>query len=109
MDSHVSLLLAAGLVAAASIPLIMRIVPPNAIYGFKTRRTMADESLWFRANFFAGWALLTASIISAILLAAIPGQDLPRLLSVLFLAGPMLAAVLASFVYLWSIDGAARS
>lgn len=104
MDSHVGLLVASAVVAATSIPLIMRIVPPNRLYGFKTPRTLADESLWYRANFFAGWALFAASLASAILLAAIPPRAVPHLASVGLLVGPLLVAVLASFLYLRSID-----
>jgi uncharacterized membrane protein len=104
MDSHLGLLVASALVAATSIPLMMGIVPPNRVYGFKTPRTLADKSLWYKANSFAGWALFAAALVSAILLAAIPPPAVPKLASVGMFVGPILAAVLASFLYLRAID-----
>jgi uncharacterized membrane protein len=104
MDSHTGLLVGSAVVALASIPLIMRIVPPNRLYGFRTPRTLADESLWYKANFFAGWALFAAALASAILLAAIPPRAMPQLASVALFAGPLLGALLASFLYLRAID-----
>jgi uncharacterized membrane protein len=104
MDAHVGLLVASAVVALTSIPLIMGIVPPNRVYGFRTPRTLADESLWYRANFFAGWALFAAALVSAILLAAIPPRALPHLASVALFVGPLLAALLASLLYLRAID-----
>jgi uncharacterized membrane protein len=105
MGSHIGLLVACGIVAATSIPLIMRIVPPNGMYGFRTSRTMADESLWYRANFFGGWALFAAALVSAMLLAAIHPQALPHpLASVALFAGPLVAAMVASLLYLRAID-----
>ena len=108
MDSNVGLLVASAVVAATSLPLIMGVVPPNQVYGFRTARTLADERLWYRANFFCGWALFAAALVSAVLLAAIPSRELPHLVSVGFFVGPLLAALVASFLYLRAIDAPGR-
>jgi uncharacterized membrane protein len=49
------------------IPLMMRRVPPNQLYGCRTRRTLEDPDLWYRANELLGQHL----VIGGILLAAV--------------------------------------
>jgi hypothetical protein len=58
--------------AIISVPLILRVVPPNGIYGFRTATTQSSRELWYPANAFAGWALLTAASLSATLLIVRP-------------------------------------
>src|SRR5207237_10395712 len=72
MSGQIPLLLACAVTALVSIPLILRRVPPNSLYGFRTPRTLADRNLWFRVNHFAGWALLIASMGSAALILLLP-------------------------------------
>lgn len=48
-----------------SIPLIQRRVPPNAIYGVRTTKTLSNKKLWYDANHFFGKDLLTAGLIIA--------------------------------------------
>ena len=55
-----------------SIPLILRAVPPNRWYGFRTTRTLSNEALWFRANHFAGCAFLIAAGTTAVVLVLAP-------------------------------------
>jgi uncharacterized membrane protein len=88
-------------IAAVSIPLILRIVPPNRLYGFRTAQTLADRDLWFRANHFAGWALLIAAVTSAALLSLVPesARSIPAYELAAFVV-PLIIAVVASFVYL---------
>jgi uncharacterized BrkB/YihY/UPF0761 family membrane protein len=44
-----------GLVMAAlSVPLILRKVPMNRAYGIRTRKAFASESNWFAINAFGG-------------------------------------------------------
>lgn len=50
------------LFAALSMPLIGRKVKPNPWYGFRTRRTLSDERIWYDANEYAGRMLLLAGI-----------------------------------------------
>jgi uncharacterized membrane protein len=51
--------------AALSIPLILRKVPPNPVYGYRTRATLNDEALWYEVNAYFGVRFLVASLVSA--------------------------------------------
>ena len=98
------LLLGPAIVALASIPLIMGIVPRNRLYGFRTRRTLADDTTWFAANRFAGWAIFFGALVSAVLIMVIAPEIVARPgYRALLLAGPILLAVAASFLYLRNI------
>jgi uncharacterized membrane protein len=46
-----------------SIPLVVGIIPKNRVYGFRTRRTLADDATWLRVNRFAGAAIMIASVL----------------------------------------------
>lgn len=47
-------------------------VPPNRVYGVRTRRTLADAGRWYAVNRVGGWCLLAVSLgylaMSAVLL-----------------------------------------
>ena len=61
-----------------SIPLILQKVRPNCYYGVRTRRTMTNDAVWYKANKFFGTGLLISGFFSlAILLTAsfIPGLN----------------------------------
>jgi len=47
----------------SSIPMALGMVPRNRLYGFRTKRTLADEPTWFRVNRFAGVATMIACIL----------------------------------------------
>lgn len=38
------------LLALLALPLLLRKVPPNRLYGYRTRATLGDEALWYAAN-----------------------------------------------------------
>jgi len=82
-----------------SIPLILRVVPPNGVYGFRTASTQSNSAIWYPANAFLGWALLVAAGISAIVLLILPATVKRWLLWAAFLV-PVFGAIVASFVYL---------
>ncbi len=82
-----------------SVPLILKAVPPNGVYGFRVAATLSGPALWYPANAFMGWALLVAAVISAVLLATLPATVKRWLLLATFLV-PVLGAIAASFVYL---------
>lgn len=106
MNAITFLLVGAAVVAAASIPLILKAVPPNRIYGFRTRKTLSNEALWYRANAFAGWALLIAAIASGTLLILVRGSALAgAAYGVTAFALPVVIAVVACFIYLRRITG----
>jgi uncharacterized membrane protein len=49
---------------AISIPLILRKIPPNVLYGFRTKKTLSDSRIWYEANAIGGKYLVVASIVT---------------------------------------------
>jgi uncharacterized membrane protein len=89
-----------AIIAVASIPLMLSVVPPNSFYGFRTQQTLANRELWFRANRFAGCALFIASVTSAVIFAAHPEYASGRsAIGLIVFLVPLVAAVVASFAY----------
>ena len=62
----VVLLLLCALTAIAGVPLILKLVPPNEIYGLHTEKTLSRSDIWFEVNRIAGWALVAAAAITAL-------------------------------------------
>ena len=108
--SAFSLFVPCGVIAVASVPLMLKLVPPNSVYGFRTQQTLASPSVWFRANCFAGFALFIASGITAATFALRPeyasGRNLAGLAVLLV---PLVIALGASFAYVRSISRGARN
>lgn len=64
------------LLSGLSIPLILKKIPPNLIYGFRVPRTLKNQGLWYAANHFAGKRLLASGLLTtaaALGLYFIPG------------------------------------
>jgi len=97
------------IVAGFSIPLILRKIPPNGLYGFRMRPTQNDPQLWYKVNEFAGRRLLVLGLgtaLSAIILYYPSGHNLERYaLSCLglFLA-LFLWVMITTFLYLRSFQ-----
>ena len=91
MSENLSFLIACAIIAAISIPLILRAVPPNPWYGFRTKATLADRELWYRANYFAGWAFLAAALVSAALFIGVAIAPAYRALALVVPVGLALA------------------
>lgn len=62
MLGTVALLLLSAVVALAGIPLIVKLVPPNEIYGVRTQRTLSRRDFWYEVNRFAGYAMLAVAV-----------------------------------------------
>jgi len=58
----------AALFAVLAIPLMLRMVPRNIVYGYRTHATLTDDAIWYAANAHFGRGLLIASIISIVAL-----------------------------------------
>ena len=56
-------MLAGFLFIAISLPLIYQKVPPNRLYGFRVRKTLANPRIWYAANRIAGIDLLLTGIV----------------------------------------------
>jgi len=52
------------LMAILAVPLMLRKVPRNRVYGYRTKATLRDDDLWYEANAFFGRGLFLASIFT---------------------------------------------
>jgi hypothetical protein len=106
MTTILYLYLFAGLLLIGlSIPLILKKIKPNALYGFRVQQTLDDPQTWYAVNAYSGKWLLAAGI--ATLMAAvgfylIPGISLDAYaLACLGVVGTLLVLGLArSFQFL---------
>lgn len=96
----ISLLVACVIVAAAAVPLMLRLIPPNPMYGLRTERTVTQSAAWFDVNAYAGRALLVAVAVAALLIMFYQGTWLRSgwaQLAVFTLA--IAGAIVATLVY----------
>lgn len=90
-----------ALLAALSVPMMLRRVAPNWLYGFRTARTLSSPEVWYPANAFAGRALLIAAIASLASTWLVPAAAYATVwVPLLICVGPLMLAVIASFLYL---------
>ncbi|MEA2413760.1 MAG: hypothetical protein QOI58_417 [Thermoanaerobaculia bacterium] len=84
-----------------SIPLALGIIPRNRLYGFRTKRTLADDAVWYPVNRFAGFAIMIASAIYGLVATAHPyDRDFSVwLLHLAAFAGPLALAIIGSGWY----------
>jgi uncharacterized membrane protein len=62
----------AVLLFIVSIPLVLGVIPRNRLYGFRTKRTLADDATWFRVNRFVGFSIMIGSAIYGMVALARP-------------------------------------
>jgi uncharacterized membrane protein len=68
VSTSTSLLIAASVaIAALGAPLALKLVPPNRLYGFRTSQALVNRELWFRVNRVAGWSMIAAGGMSAVI------------------------------------------
>src|SRR4051794_10968931 len=60
--SRSRLLASCVVIVAICIPLILKMVPPNWVYGFRTTVTLSRIDIWYSANAFMGSALVAGSV-----------------------------------------------
>ena len=97
--SAVSLIL-----VAVAVPLALRMVPRNGVYGFRTRATMSNSDLWFSGNAYFGRCLIVTTTCGWLLaVAAYVFRPLPAEAvvpaSVLFMVLPGLVSTLVTLRY----------
>ncbi len=93
------------LLSAISVPLILRRIGPNPVYGFRVKQTLEDPEVWYDVNAYAGKGLFLdglITVIAALVLALVPGISVDRYaLSVMTLVFLGLGiSLVASFRYL---------
>ena len=97
---HQPFFIPAVLFAFLSTPLILGLIPPNRFYGFRTRRTLLDQGVWYASNLFGGWCFLASSLIYLLVAIFLPcttaaGTDFSRwLLHLIAFVLPLLISIL---------------
>lgn len=60
---------------SVSIPLILKMIPRNSVYGFRVPKTLASDAVWYPANQVSGLALLAAGLVwTAAAMGAVPAR-----------------------------------
>jgi hypothetical protein len=93
------------LLVALAVPMILRRVPPNHLYGFRVPSTTDDPALWYPVNRYSGWRLLVLGLVTiaaALSFARIPGisVDTYAWTCLAVGAGGMGVVLIQSFSYL---------
>ena len=90
----------AAVTALIALPLALRQIPRNRLYGVRTRRTLADDRVWYETNAYGGRCLIVASAVTIVLVPVLGLTSLPP--DLLLLAGvavlvvpSLVAAILA--------------
>lgn len=100
MAEPISMYVPAALIAAVSVPLAFKLVPPNRVYGVRTSRTLASREAWFRVNRVAGFALLVAAGTAMCFYLAKPELASGRsFLGMLALVVPVISALAVTATY----------
>ncbi len=47
-----------------SIPMILGLIPPNAVYGYRTQYTISSPDIWYAENYKAGVAFAVISLVA---------------------------------------------
>lgn len=102
------MLLAGGILIAVAIPMVLRVVPPNVWYGFRTQKTLRNPDIWYEANAYSGRTLVGAGaaiVAAALLLAArrVPEPDATMIFLVVLTLSTVVALGL-SFHYLSTLE-----
>jgi uncharacterized membrane protein len=103
MPAFLTVMACDALFIVLAIPLMLRKVPPNVVYGYRTRATLTNEALWYEANAHFGRGFLIGSAISGVAALVLwwikPAAELVPLL-VIALVIPLLVAALATARYI---------
>ena len=71
------ILAAAVVMALVAVPLALGRVPRNRLYGIRTRRTLADDAVWYDTNAYGGRGLIVASTVTVVVIAVLGALPLP--------------------------------
>ena len=63
--SLITVLVCDALFILVAMPLALRKVRPNPVYGYRTCATLSDEVLWYNANAYFAWRFILAALLSA--------------------------------------------
>jgi hypothetical protein len=80
---------------------LLRRVPPNSFYGFRTPLTLSSPDVWYPANAFSGLTLLFAGLVSLALVWLLPAPTFARpWVPVVVFVVPLSLSLVASLLYL---------
>jgi hypothetical protein len=83
-----------------AIPLILKKVPRNCLYGFRVKATMENDFVWYETNAYFGRGFLMASIVSACLILGlyffnlVEANDFMRASQAVLIVPPLLVVFL---------------
>lgn len=93
------------LMAFAGMPMALGRVRRNSLYGFRTRKTLQSDHVWYLANRYSGRALIIAGLfvmamcVPMFLIATLVGLKAAYLLPVVLVLA-LIGIVISSFRYL---------
>lgn len=99
MFSVVFFLIGYAIIALVCVPLAMRLIPPNPVYGVRTRRTADDPALWYNVNAVGGQLMLVACGLGAIILMMYQGTLLRSFWAQLFMFVFFVGAAVGATLY----------
>ena len=67
----------AALTALIALPLALRQIPRNRLCGVRTRRTLADDRVWYETNAYGGRCLIVASAVTIVIVLLLALTPLP--------------------------------
>ena len=93
----ITVLVCSAIFCLISIPLILRKIPRNPVYGYRTPATLGDDKIWYEANAYFAWRFMISSILSACVALILydrqePAPDVYMKVSIVLLAAPAVAA-----------------
>lgn len=95
----ITILVCDAVFVALALPLMLRKVPRNVVYGFRTRTTLSGDSIWYDTNAHFGRGLLVASIVSVVAIAVLYGLGPdPRIVLNLSVAVLVVTSAIATLV-----------
>ena len=90
------------LLIVLAVPLWLRRIPPNVVYGVRFRATLADSATWYAINAIAGRNLVVIGVgyVGLLSLAQLVGTSWSPAVRVLVPVGFFVAALIANTVLL---------
>jgi len=89
-----------------SVPLVLEKVPPNRYFGFRTKQTLNDATVWYRVNRTAGWSFLCLALTGiALSVSLISVFGMSRVQAQLACGGVLTIGVGVSALFGWLASG----
>jgi uncharacterized membrane protein len=100
MAGPISMYVPVTIITVFAVPLALKLVPPNRLYGIRTAQTLSNRDIWFRVNRVAGFARILAAGITMSLYWLMPELASGRSsLGVLALVVPVILALALAATY----------